>query len=959
MIDLRLTLYPAGKSILENNYSPFAVYLLKVSSMKPGLRALPIVGTLFVARFFEVYATQSQSIQFTPLAKVTWSPAPLLLTASASSGLPVTFSVLSGPGVLAGDNLSFSAAGIVTVRAEQAGNEQYASVAVERSITVEKSLQTIQWRLLQEPLLAQNIPYPLEATASSGLPVTFRVEQGPAIIENGALIVSGTDPVTVVAEQSGDDRFLPVFLHRGYNGPDSVLLSEVSVFPPAHGRGPTMEAIRLGNYVYAAADRGGVHLLDVTDPTHPNFARSIPAVRPIALAQNGTNLFVVELGGLSIYDITNPLSPRRLGGVTIGTPTDVALSGQYAYVTASGSGFYAVRVTDPTSPVVVEGVPGSFAAKVATQGNYAYVLYKYPNNFVVYDITNRAKPIKKGSLPLNAEPFSLSVSGSYAYIANQKEGLRIIDITDPTTPQLAGKFDPNDDNAVAVDIQGATAFLSYYSTSGAKRLIAIDVTNPFGPREVGSYTPRSSAVGISISANLAILSEETYGIEIVDVSNSSQMTHLGAFATGTESERLDLSGNFAYVAEGPAGLRIIDISDPALPKEASTYPTTGAAKDVKVKENLAFVASTGLEIVNVTDPRQPARLAYYPTSVVKPAAVESYANYVLVGSEFRVEIVNVTDPATPRSEALIQSGATRLHVHGKYAFLSGFRSPDFRVYDLSDPRVPKLVLRDSTIYSDVDGNGTHAYLVRRGALIVHDITDVTNPVPLGTSPLSLSPYGVAVLGSLAFVADGSDGLRVIDVTFPRSPKLMARLGSALASDVKLSQNYAYLADNIGGLRIIRYDVKYRQTIYFEPPRDVPLSASPLTLIASATSGLPVTFSVRSGPATISGNQLTLTGTGQVTIRARQAGNDQFPVWTTDRIINVLPPSPKVSVRLDTAGKLDFSWPAEGASGYRLQYTSILTPANWQDVTGSAVLSGNEYRLQVTPTGNEGYFRLIK
>jgi uncharacterized repeat protein (TIGR02543 family) len=46
----------------------------------------------------------------------------------------------------------------------------------------------------------------------------------------------------------------------------------------------------------------------------------------------------------------------------------------------------------------------------------------------------------------------------------------------------------------------------------------------------------------------------------------------------------------------------------------------------------------------------------------------------------------------------------------------------------------------------------------------------------------------------------------------------------------------------------------------------------VSLVAVATSGLPVTFTVNSGPASIAGNVLTITGTGQVSITASQAGN---------------------------------------------------------------------------------------
>ena len=63
-----------------------------------------------------------------------------------------------------------------------------------------------------------------------------------------------------------------------------------------------------------------------------------------------------------------------------------------------------------------------------------------------------------------------------------------------------------------------------------------------------------------------------------------------------------------------------------------------------------------------------------------------------------------------------------------------------------------------------------------------------------------------------------------------------------------------------------------QTISFSPPATVLFPGPALQLSASASSGLPVALSVVSGPATLSGNQLTLTGTGPVVIQANQPGN---------------------------------------------------------------------------------------
>jgi hypothetical protein len=58
------------------------------------------------------------------------------------------------------------------------------------------------------------------------------------------------------------------------------------------------------------------------------------------------------------------------------------------------------------------------------------------------------------------------------------------------------------------------------------------------------------------------------------------------------------------------------------------------------------------------------------------------------------------------------------------------------------------------------------------------------------------------------------------------------------------------------------------------------------LTATATSGLPVSFRVMDGPAIISGNTVTLTGAGVVTIAAIQSGNNNF--FAADLVCEALP-----------------------------------------------------------------------
>jgi hypothetical protein len=80
----------------------------------------------------------SQIISFTPpVTPVNYGVPPITLSASASSGLPVTFSVLSGPGAVNGSILAITGPGTVIVAADQAGDTDYTPAAeVQQTIVV-------------------------------------------------------------------------------------------------------------------------------------------------------------------------------------------------------------------------------------------------------------------------------------------------------------------------------------------------------------------------------------------------------------------------------------------------------------------------------------------------------------------------------------------------------------------------------------------------------------------------------------------------------------------------------------------------------------------------------------------------------------------------------------------------------------------------------------------------------
>jgi sugar lactone lactonase YvrE len=84
-------------------------------------------------------------------------------------------------------------------------------------------------------------------------------------------------------------------------------------------------------------------------------------------------------------------------------------------------------------------------------------------------------------------------------------------------------------------------------------------------------------------------------------------------------------------------------------------------------------------------------------------------------------------------------------------------------------------------------------------------------------------------------------------------------------------------------------IQLPQVITFNPTSPVNLGVPPITLTATGgASGNPVTFTLVSGPATLNGNVLTITGGGAIVIDANQLGNAYYlPAATVEATILVV------------------------------------------------------------------------
>ena len=92
-----------------------------------------------------------------------------------------------------------------------------------------------------------------------------------------------------------------------------------------------------------------------------------------------------------------------------------------------------------------------------------------------------------------------------------------------------------------------------------------------------------------------------------------------------------------------------------------------------------------------------------------------------------------------------------------------------------------------------------------------------------------------------------------------------------------------------------------QTISFPAPPKHSLGDPPFAVTASSSSGLPVTITVVSGPAAITGNVVTLTGAGLVVLEASQPGNANYlPAPSVQQNLQIAAPSLQLDAVVNAA-----------------------------------------------------------
>jgi hypothetical protein len=250
----------------------------------------------------------------------------------------------------------------------------------------------------------------------------------------------------------------------------------VDVADPAH---PVATAHIDGNYndvkvTHAAgktfailADRSGTDETEIVDVTNPHAivpASTIKAYsHSLQLQQRGatTELYLADYTGyVPRYDITDPYAPRLLDMARVPGPEgavhDVTIDGDRIYANNTTGGFVAFDTsTSRIEPVMLghTDAPYSHASWVGTAGGRAIMLHGDEGMtktrdggayLRVLDGTIGAPTFMADIGRYQTRPevgiHNFEVHGDLAYIAYYQDGVRIVDLSDPTKPREVAHY---------------------------------------------------------------------------------------------------------------------------------------------------------------------------------------------------------------------------------------------------------------------------------------------------------------------------------------------------------------------------------------------------------------------------------------------------------------------------------------------------------------------------------------
>jgi hypothetical protein len=171
----------------------------------------------------------------------------------------------------------------------------------------------------------------------------------------------------------------------------------------------------------------------------------------------------------------------------------ITIVGTYAYVLCD-HGLVVVDLDNPLAPKITADIGAPFLVDprgVATQFRYAFVVDR--DGMKVLDITHLDKPVPLENVVVRLpDARNIYAARTYAYVSGGGQGLAIINVQQPDHPKLDQVFDAggkiNDLNDVKLGMVSASLFA--YLADGKNGLRVLQLFSPSDDPDFGGFSPR-------------------------------------------------------------------------------------------------------------------------------------------------------------------------------------------------------------------------------------------------------------------------------------------------------------------------------------------------------------------------------------------------------------------------------------------------------------------------------------
>jgi hypothetical protein len=367
----------------------------------------------------------NQTITFTPIASpVTFGAGPIPLAAASTSGLPVAFSVTSGPGMVSGSTLTITGAGTVVVAASQAGNGDYTAAApVTQTILVNKAPSAIALTSSTlNPALDSPVTLTATVTSNAGTPTgNVQFFDGTTAIGMSALNAQGVAVYSTSALGTGKHSISAIYVgDQNFNGSPSAAV-EVSVAEqsqtiafPALATPVTYGAPPLA--LKATASSGLAVSYAVTGPAKITGAT-------LTITGAGTVVVTASQAGNSTYSAATPVSQTIVVNKAASSTTVIssgananlgaALTFTATVSSTAGTPTGSVQFLDGTtvlgtSPVNAQGAATYTTSTLAAGSHTINAVYSGDTNFAASQST-LTQAVIAPAFTLAADPATLTL----------------------------------------------------------------------------------------------------------------------------------------------------------------------------------------------------------------------------------------------------------------------------------------------------------------------------------------------------------------------------------------------------------------------------------------------------------------------------------------------------------------------------------------------------------------------